>query len=86
VSDRVTLWPFGPAGGELVAAGPVNATGFELTAKGEMGQTYHLQAATELPAANWTNVFSFKLTTPLTNYVDADALTMARRYYRLTVR
>ena len=82
VADRITLWPIGPLGGELFAKGKTEAGGFELTARGEIGRTYRLQAATDLSVPTWSNLFSFRLTIPATNLVDSVS-NAPQRMYRL---
>lgn len=83
LTDRVAVWQFGPAGGDLSAPRRLGNGGFEVRATGELGGTYHLQTTADLMAGNWRNVFPFTLTMPTTNLMDTMSATLPQRFYRL---
>ncbi len=82
VADRVTVWGFGPPGGELLASRSSHGSAFELTARGEIGASYSLQTATQLTPPDWTNLLSYTLTTPATNLA-GPVDSVPQRFYRL---
>ena len=83
LTDRVAIWQFGPAAGELSAPRRLGNGDVELSATGELGGTYHLQAAGDLLAGNWTNLFPFTLAMPTTNLTDTMSATLPQKFYRL---
>ncbi|MEW6156588.1 MAG: hypothetical protein AB1813_04110 [Verrucomicrobiota bacterium] len=60
-----------------------SSAGVILTARGKVGATYTLQAATELPPISWTDVLTFTMTETVTTIVDSDAANFTTRFYRL---
>ena len=57
--------------------------GLEVKIVGEAGRSYQLQAASALSGVPWTNLLSFTLWSPTTGMVDAAAIQMPQRFYRL---
>jgi hypothetical protein len=87
LEDRLTLWPIGgpaagPAAGQLSQPLRLSSGDFSVTARGELGRTYHLQSVTDLQTRNWTDLFPFTLTRPATNLTDT-AASLPQRFYRL---
>src|SRR6185503_19970312 len=73
VGDRGVIVQSDPLPSAKLVAGPLGEQGLPLTITGEAGLGYRLQATTELPAANWTDLLTFTNTVTATNFVDTGA-------------
>jgi hypothetical protein len=82
LADRIALWRLGPPAGQLSAPRRLTNGDFQLSASGELGRGYVLQAATDL-VGDWMDLFPFTLTMPRTNLVDTTAATIPQKFYRL---
>jgi len=56
---------------------------FGLTASGELGQSYRLQATTSLGTPNWTDIASFTQTDESQSVQDPQAASHGIRFYRV---
>ena len=77
------IWQSDPLPTARLMAGALSGQGLALTITGEEGLSYRLQAATDLPSTNWTDLLTFTNTAPTTNFVDTDATNFNRRFYRV---
>jgi hypothetical protein len=57
--------------------------GVQLSITGGLVRCHRVQAATELPTTNWTDLLTFTNTGPATNFVDTSATNFNRRFYRV---
>jgi hypothetical protein len=83
VGDQGVILQSDPLPTARLMAGPLSDQGLPLTISGEAGLSYRLQASTDLPAANWTDLLTFTNTAPATNCIDSDATHFSRRFYRV---
>jgi hypothetical protein len=83
LANRVVLWPFGPAEGELGIPRKLANCAVALTAKGELGRKYYLEATDTLSPPNWSTLFPFTLNLPAAVLEDATQSAGEHRFYRL---
>jgi hypothetical protein len=74
----------GPGAPVFVGPFGMTQTGFTAAISLTMGQSYHIQAATNLAApVTWTNLTNFTATSPLFQFVDPSAANYRARFYRV---
>jgi titin len=74
----------GPSAPEFVGPYGMTATGFTAVISLTLGQSYHIQAATNLTAPiTWTNLTSFTAAGSLFQFVDPSATNYRARFYRV---
>ena len=74
----------GPSAPEFVGPFGMTATGFTAAISLILGQSYHIQAATNLAAPiTWTNLTSFTAAGSLYQFVDPSAINYRARFYRV---
>ncbi len=83
VGDQGAILQSDPLPTARLTAGALSDQGLLLTISGEEGLSYRLQATSELPSTNRTDLLTYTNTASATNFVDTDATNFNRRIYRV---
>ena len=74
---RLTVKPLA----RLTVRSGLNNEGFELVVTGAVGRSYRIQASTDLKT--WTDLFNFSNSEQTTLFLDSNAASFSRRFYRV---